>query len=172
MPVIISLLRGINVGGHNQVKMDALRAGLRICRWQCAENGLGPVGSLSLRHPPDKAWHHRVFKGAEFGEEMMELEDKPDMPVAHLGQLSVRPLAKILSLKENLPLRRTVQSPQNMQEGTLAGPGNSFDGQHLSRKDGQVDPLENFDDFTGATKDEGFFQPFGFIEGNIPRSCG
>jgi len=26
MPVIVSLLRGVNVGGHNQVKMDALRA--------------------------------------------------------------------------------------------------------------------------------------------------
>ncbi len=26
MPVIISMLRGVNVGGHNQVKMDALRA--------------------------------------------------------------------------------------------------------------------------------------------------
>jgi uncharacterized protein (DUF1697 family) len=26
MPVIISMLRGINVGGHNRIKMDALRA--------------------------------------------------------------------------------------------------------------------------------------------------
>jgi uncharacterized protein (DUF1697 family) len=25
MPVIVSLLRGVNVGGHNQIKMDALR---------------------------------------------------------------------------------------------------------------------------------------------------
>jgi len=26
MPVLISMLRGVNVGGHNQIKMDALRA--------------------------------------------------------------------------------------------------------------------------------------------------
>src|SRR6202165_157565 len=26
MPVIISMLRGVNVGGHNMIKMDALRA--------------------------------------------------------------------------------------------------------------------------------------------------
>ena len=26
MPVLISMLRGVNVGGHNRVKMDALRA--------------------------------------------------------------------------------------------------------------------------------------------------
>src|SRR5437867_12319349 len=26
MPVIISMLRGVNVGGHNLIKMDALRA--------------------------------------------------------------------------------------------------------------------------------------------------
>lgn len=26
MPVVISLLRGVNVGGHNKIKMDALRA--------------------------------------------------------------------------------------------------------------------------------------------------
>ena len=26
MPVLISLLRGVNVGGHNKIKMDALRA--------------------------------------------------------------------------------------------------------------------------------------------------
>ena len=26
MPVIVSLLRGVNVGGHNKIKMDALRA--------------------------------------------------------------------------------------------------------------------------------------------------
>ena len=37
MPVIISMLRGVNVGGHNQIKMDALRAlydslGLREAR--------------------------------------------------------------------------------------------------------------------------------------------
>jgi uncharacterized protein (DUF1697 family) len=36
MPVVISLLRGVNVGGHNQVKMDALRA---------------LYESLKLRHP-------------------------------------------------------------------------------------------------------------------------
>jgi len=37
MPVFISLLRGVNVGGHNKIKMDALRAlyeslGLQDCR--------------------------------------------------------------------------------------------------------------------------------------------
>jgi uncharacterized protein (DUF1697 family) len=26
MPVVISMLRGVNVGGHNKIKMDALRA--------------------------------------------------------------------------------------------------------------------------------------------------
>ena len=26
MPVVISLLRAVNVGGHNKIKMDALRA--------------------------------------------------------------------------------------------------------------------------------------------------
>jgi uncharacterized protein (DUF1697 family) len=25
MPVVISMLRGVNVGGHNMIKMDALR---------------------------------------------------------------------------------------------------------------------------------------------------
>jgi len=25
MPVVISMLRGVNVGGHNKIKMDALR---------------------------------------------------------------------------------------------------------------------------------------------------
>src|ERR1035438_7866087 len=36
MPVIISMLRGVNVGGHNLIKMDGLRA---------------LYGSLKLRHP-------------------------------------------------------------------------------------------------------------------------
>ncbi len=36
MPVIICMLRGVNVGGHNKIKMDALRA---LC------------GSLKLRDP-------------------------------------------------------------------------------------------------------------------------
>ena len=34
MPVIISMLRGVNVGGHNMIKMDALRAlyqSLKLC---------------------------------------------------------------------------------------------------------------------------------------------
>jgi len=26
MPIVISMLRGVNVGGHNKIKMDALRA--------------------------------------------------------------------------------------------------------------------------------------------------
>ena len=36
MPVVISMLRGVNVGGHNMIKMDALRA---------------LYESLKLRHP-------------------------------------------------------------------------------------------------------------------------
>jgi uncharacterized protein (DUF1697 family) len=26
MPVVISMLRGVNVGGHNKIRMEALRA--------------------------------------------------------------------------------------------------------------------------------------------------
>src|SRR5271169_2053604 len=36
MPVVVSMLRGVNVGGHNMIKMDALRA---------------LYESLKLRHP-------------------------------------------------------------------------------------------------------------------------
>jgi hypothetical protein len=63
---------------------------------------------LALVHPLDEPGHHGIFQGAEFGEEVMELEDKADVPIAHLGQLSVGAAEKILPLKEHFPFRRPV----------------------------------------------------------------
>jgi len=44
-----------------------------------------------------------------------------------------------------------------VEEGAFPSPGNPLDSQHFPKKDGQIDSLENFDDFAGTPKDEGFF---------------
>jgi hypothetical protein len=56
-----------------------------------------------------------------------------------------------------------------VEEGTLASPGHPFDGQHLPRKDGQVDPFQDFDDFAGGPKDKRLFQMLRLIKGGRPR---
>ncbi len=38
MPVIISMLRGVNVGGHNKIKMDALRALYESLKFESVES--------------------------------------------------------------------------------------------------------------------------------------
>jgi hypothetical protein len=59
-----------------------------------------------------------------------------------------------------------------VEESALAGPGHPFDGQHLSCKDGQVDPFQDFDDFAAAPEDKGFFQILRLIKGDSPRCVG
>ena len=50
------------------------------------KDGLSPGDSLFFRHPPEEAGHHRIFEGSELGEQMMELEDEPDLFVSEEGQ--------------------------------------------------------------------------------------
>ena len=40
MPVLIAMLRGVNVGGHHKIKMDVLRALCHSLRFECAQTYL------------------------------------------------------------------------------------------------------------------------------------
>jgi uncharacterized protein (DUF1697 family) len=54
MPVMISMLRGVNVGGHNQVKMDALRKlyeSLNLCEAQTYVQSGNVVFKTAERNP-------------------------------------------------------------------------------------------------------------------------
>jgi len=87
----------------------------------------------------------------------VELKDKPDMPVTDLGQFRFTSRQEIVSLEKDFPFRRPVQSTQNMQESTLARPRGSLYGHHLPRKDGQIDPFEDFDHLLILSQNKGLF---------------
>ncbi len=52
-----------------------------------AEDRLRLPFRLRFRDPPDQGGHHGVFQGAEFGQEVVKLEDEADLPVPEGGKL-------------------------------------------------------------------------------------
>jgi uncharacterized protein (DUF1697 family) len=82
MPVVISLLRGVNVGGHNKIKMDALRM---ICE------------SLDLRDAQTYVQSGNVVFRAK-QQELVRLQKKIQEAIA--GKCGFRPEVVLRSLPE------------------------------------------------------------------------
>jgi hypothetical protein len=117
--------------------------------------------------PLNQSGHQGIFQGAEFRKEMVELENKAYVAVAQLRQLTFRPIEKVLPFEKNFSFGGPIQGPQDVQEGALACSGSPLHSQRLSCPDGQIDPLQDFDDFATCPEEKGFLQILGLNQGKV-----
>jgi len=79
--------------------------------------------------------HGYVFEGSELGEEIVELPDVADIAVAVVAGLSGGEGGDVDVAAEDLAGGGFVECGEEVQEGTLAGAGFAYDGDHLSGGD-------------------------------------
>ncbi len=86
--------------------------------------------SLQPQRPSFAGWraissrHHDIFQGSEFGQELVKLKDKTDGAIAKGVEEPARAGRRYPSpAKQHRPPLRTIESAEDMHEGTLAGAG-------------------------------------------------
>src|SRR5439155_9257001 len=95
------------------------------------------------RPAPDQARQHDVLERGEVGEEMVELEDEPDLAVAEVGEPTLRASEDLLPVEEEPAAGRLVERAQQMEQRALSDPRLADDGHPLARLDVDVEPGEN-----------------------------
>src|SRR6266850_2165560 len=74
---------------------------------------------LAARQPADQARHGRVFQRGELRQEVVELEDEPDVPVAEPRQRLLAHLERVLAVVEHVPGGGRIKRAHHVQEGAL-----------------------------------------------------
>ena len=77
--------------------------------------------------------HLDVLHGLELGQQVMELEDEPDVPVAKLHERGVVHLRQRLSRHHDRARAGTIEAAQQVQQRALADARRADDGHHLPR---------------------------------------
>src|SRR6185295_4272628 len=94
---------------------------------------------------PNQQRHHGVLDGAEFRQQMVELEHEPQVAVAIGCPIARRGGADVAPAELDGPVVRAIDGPDQVQEARLARPRFSEDRDHLSPPDGEVEPPQHLD---------------------------
>ncbi len=89
----------------------------KIKKFLCSLKGFLPA------LPGDKRGHRHILQRRELGQQMVELIDETDMPVAELRQLVVGQTVEIHAVNDHLSPIRLVQRADDVQQRRFAGPG-------------------------------------------------
>jgi len=131
-------------GEHNTLLLPTRQLSGAVCRpraqsdfiqpRQCVRGGFVPVSTANQQR------HHHVFQRREFRQQVVNLPNKPNFPIAKVRLLG---LCETRYLSTSVVYRtrgRPVQTAQHMQQGALAGPALSNQGQHFATLYIQVKP--------------------------------
>jgi hypothetical protein len=91
----------------------------------------------------DHQGHHNILKRAELSQQVVELKDKADPPIADDGQLSFVHSGEQLPPDAYFPACRPVQPAQQMEQRALAGPAGADHRHYLSDLHLEIDSLED-----------------------------
>ncbi len=91
----------------------------------------------------DQQGHQHILECREFAQQVMKLEDEPDAPVPHGGQLALRQLRHAPPLQDHLARRRPIQTAQQMQEGRFPCSTRAHDRDHLAARNAELYPRQN-----------------------------
>ena len=103
----------------------------------------GRSRAVGRRHAPDPERHRHVVERAEFRQQMVELVDKPEVPVAHVALCARAQSGQVLAHQLHAATGRRVQRAQQVQQGALARSRCADDGQCFAGMHLQVDALQH-----------------------------
>ena len=123
-----------------------------IRKFQEIKKFLGSVERLLPAFPGDERGHGHVLQRRELGQQMVELIDEPDVPVAELRQLVVGQTVQIHPVDDHLAAVGLVERTDDVQQRRFAGPGRT----------------DNRHDFAVLNRQRNLFQDFetavGFLD--------
>lgn len=95
--------------------------GEAVAETDFSENRSGPVGGLGSGGAGDESGHHDIFKGREFGQKLVELENESDGAIAERIESAAAQSEDIAPLEQHPPAGGTVQAAEDVHEGRLSG---------------------------------------------------
>src|SRR5256885_13402820 len=84
---------------------------------------------------------------------MMELKDEPQLVVPELGQLVPVQVGVARAVEPNVPARRAVERPEQMQQRTLARAGGAYDRHEFAAVDLQLHAAQHFQRLAVAARE-------------------
>ena len=94
---------------------------------------------LPTRTTGDERRNQHVLQRRKLRQQLVELEDKADVPVAEGSQLALVQPLHLRAVYRDRPRVRPVQRPHDLQERGLARPAGAHDAEHLAALHVQAD---------------------------------
>ena len=116
-----------------------------VAQTQKVEYPLGLPLRLRAVASADEGGYHHIFEGRELGQQLVKLEDKPDVSVPESGHLAVGQVVYPLAVVAYLAAIGLVEGTDNLQQRGLAGAARSYDGNNFALLDGGVDSLQHLE---------------------------
>lgn len=91
----------------------------------------------------DEGRHAGILKRRELGQEMVELEDKPDPSIPELRLLILRHLKDILTVEVDRACRGPIEHPDDVEERALSGSGSPDDRDKFASLNLETDAVEH-----------------------------
>ena len=82
--------------------------------------------------PPNQQWHHHVFLRRKLRQQVVNLPDKPNLPISEIRLISRRRAVNLSTSVVYRTPRRTVQTAQKMQQSGLPRTRLPHQGQHFA----------------------------------------
>ena len=105
----------------------------------------GPQAALGGRHGGIQCRDSHVLTGRQIGHQVVALKNKADMPTAEPRQAIAVGLPNRHPVDVNIPLRRLVQTTDNIHQRRFSGAGGADDSDHFSPLNAQGNAFEDRD---------------------------
>ena len=93
----------------------------------------------------DEGGYHHILEGRKFGQQLVKLEDKPDVTVPEAGHLAVGQVVHPFAVVAYLAAVGLVEGTDNLQQRGLAGAARPYDSDNFALLDGGVDSLQHLE---------------------------
>ena len=144
-------LRAVDEGaGHGYALLLSTRelgrlVGGTVGEVQVVEHLHSAAAGIAHAGSGNEGGHHHVLHGGEFGQQLVKLEYEADMPVAEGRELLLLISGDVDAIEEHTAAVGAVERADYLQQRGLAGSAGTYDADHLSLVDGEVDAFEHFE---------------------------
>ena len=111
---------------------------------EVVEQFLGTAICRALAFAADKRRQSHIFNAVEFGQETVELEHEPDVPVTESGEFGFAQSHHVDSLVNHLSRVGTVESADNLEQSGLAGTAGTHNCHHFGSADCCAHSFQHF----------------------------
>ena len=116
-----------------------------LCKAQFGQQSLRRRLRLLFRTTGNESRNHDILDSSEFRQQMMELENEPQLPVPEIGQSLASELEHIYAVYHKRACIGSGKRTQNLQQSRLTGSGRTHYGYDLRLFRIEINPLQNLE---------------------------